>query len=120
MDALSAASTAPYSAHMDAVARQNELLGLKAALNEKDMELIELREQHMQLVVRAHCRAVQLLLTCCAVYTCEGQGTTHTKQQKKHTRHTKQSKRRGRKRRAATGRPRSSQRTALLSSSRTR
>ena len=27
------------------------MIRLKAALNEKDMELIELREQHMQLVV---------------------------------------------------------------------
>jgi hypothetical protein len=27
------------------------VIRLKAALNEKDMELIELREQHMQLVV---------------------------------------------------------------------
>jgi hypothetical protein len=28
-----------------------QVIRLKAALNEKDMELIELREQHMQLVV---------------------------------------------------------------------
>jgi hypothetical protein len=29
------------------------VIRLKGALNEKEMELIELREQHMQLVVRA-------------------------------------------------------------------
>lgn len=30
-----------------------QLLKLRAALNEKDLELIELREQHVQLVVRS-------------------------------------------------------------------
>jgi hypothetical protein len=34
-----------------------QVIRLKAALNEKDMELIELREQHMQLVVS--CRRCQ-------------------------------------------------------------
>jgi hypothetical protein len=36
-----------------------QVIRLKAALNEKDMELIELREQHMQLVVSSKtCSAV--------------------------------------------------------------
>jgi hypothetical protein len=34
-----------------------QVIRLKAALNEKDMELIELREQHMQLVVSKMCQA---------------------------------------------------------------
>lgn len=34
-----------------------QVIRLKAALNEKDMELIELREQHMQLVVSSSLEA---------------------------------------------------------------
>jgi hypothetical protein len=35
-----------------AVLSVTQVIRLKGALNEKEMELIELREQHMQLVVR--------------------------------------------------------------------
>jgi predicted nucleic acid-binding Zn finger protein len=34
-----------------------QVINLKAALNEKEIELLELREQHMQLVVRSRASA---------------------------------------------------------------
>lgn len=45
-------STATQSTNMEPAGRQDDTLKLRAALNEKEMELIELRETHMQLVVR--------------------------------------------------------------------
>lgn len=36
---------------LETAGKQDEVIRLKAALNEKEMELIEMREQHMQLVV---------------------------------------------------------------------
>ncbi len=39
-----------------------QLLELRSALNEKELELIELREQHVQLVVRGKLDKLQLLL----------------------------------------------------------
>lgn len=43
----------PLTTNLDHAGKQDEVLKLKAALNEKEMELIELREQHMQLVARS-------------------------------------------------------------------
>jgi hypothetical protein len=44
---VTAATSVPLPLHAP------QLIKLKGALNEKEMEIIELREQHMQLVVRA-------------------------------------------------------------------
>jgi hypothetical protein len=44
--------SSPPASTLEYAGKQDEVIRLKAALNEKDMSLIELREQHMQLVVR--------------------------------------------------------------------
>lgn len=44
-------SMATASTNMEPAGRQDDVLKLRATLNEKEMELIELRETHMQLVV---------------------------------------------------------------------
>lgn len=42
----------PENPTLETAGKQDEVLRLRAALNEKEMELIEMREQHMQLMAR--------------------------------------------------------------------
>eukprot|EP00775_Hariotina_reticulata_P011860 gene11860-12004_t len=50
---MAAAAYSSPSNMLETAGKQDEVIRLKAALNEKEMELIELREQHMQLVARS-------------------------------------------------------------------